>query len=231
MAATAGAAPRGDEQQDDRLAHERRAWARGFPRVAGLDEAGRGPLAGPVVVAAVVLPRDVPLPPVRDSKRLSPARRAELAAALESLPGIAVALAWRGAAEIDRLNILQATHEAMREAAAALRPAPDLLLVDGLPVPGFAVPAEALVGGDDLSASIAAASILAKVRRDRLMEDLDSRWPGYGFAGHKGYATAEHLAALRRLGPCPEHRRSFAPVMAAMAGTPQQLEWKLQPGS
>jgi ribonuclease HII len=229
MAAMAAAAPPGAAQGSDEgmLQFERRAWARGSAGVAGIDEAGRGPLAGPLVVAAVILPRQVPLPPVRDSKQLTPARRAVLDAALRALPGLAFATVVVSPAEIDRRNILEATRAAMREAATRLLPAADYALIDGLPVPGFPLPSEAIVGGDARSASIAAASILAKVLRDGLMVEADRRWPGYGFARHKGYGTAAHLEALRRLGPCPEHRRSFAPVAAAAAGTPVQLEWDM----
>lgn len=213
-----GAAP-GGECGSALLAHECKAAEHGYVRIAGVDEAGRGPLAGPVVAAAVILPRHADLPPVKDSKQLTPAQRETLASRLETLPGIAIGLAWVDAAEIDRVNILRATHSAMRSALNQLRPPADFALVDGLPVPDLPVPSEAIVKGDALSASIAAASILAKVARDRYMVEADRRHPGYGFARHKGYGTAAHLAALRTLGPCPEHRRSFAPVTAA-AGEP-----------
>jgi ribonuclease HII len=206
------------------LEHERRVAARGFSRIAGVDEAGRGPLAGPVVAAAVILPHDAELPPVKDSKQLTAAEREGLAAALKALPGIAWAVAVVPAGEIDELNILRATHRAMREAVTRLAPPADFALIDGLPVREFPVPSQAIVKGDALSASIAAASILAKTHRDALMEGLEARFPGYGFARHKGYGTTEHLEALRRLGPCPEHRRSFAPVARILEGAPEQLE-------
>jgi len=183
-------------------------------RLAGIDEAGRGPLAGPVVVAAVVLP----LPPqvfslpVNDSKKLTPKAREELADALKHDPRIEFAIATRSAAAIDRLNILRATQEAMREAAMKLSAPPDFVLIDGLAFQPFPFPAQFIVHGDGRSASIAAASILAKTTRDAWMLELDRQYPGYGFAENKGYGTAQHLEALRRLGPCPEHRHSFGPV-------------------
>ncbi len=209
----------------DLLDFERRAWDGGFCRVAGVDEVGRGPLAGPVVAAAVILPVGVKLPLVNDSKQLTADERDALAAALFGLAGIAVGIGTVSVAAIDRYNILSATHMAMHQAVANLPSAPDYLLIDGRPVAGFSMPAEAIVKGDGRSASIAAASILAKVHRDRLMDELDRRHAGYGFARHKGYGTPEHLDALRRLGPCPEHRRSFAPVRALLPGQPVQCEF------
>jgi len=184
-------------------------------RVAGVDEAGRGPLAGPVVAAAVILDPGRPIAGLDDSKRLAPAERERLAGQIRRR-----ALAWAvgraEAEEIDRLNILQATFLAMRRAVAALDPAPDYALVDGNRWPGLPCPGEPVVGGDGKVAAIAAASILAKTVRDAEMASLDRRYPGYGFAAHKGYPTPAHLEALRRLGPCPEHRRSFAPVRACL---------------
>lgn len=209
------------------LAFEALAAADGFRRIAGIDEAGRGPLAGPVVAAAVILPSPAKLPPVTDSKKLQPAAREQLAIALRAMPGICIGIGVVPAAEIDRLNILKATHEAMRLAVLQLDPPPDLALIDGLPVPAFPIRSRAIVGGDARSASIAAASILAKVHRDRLMVNLDRQYPGFGFARHKGYGTPQHLEALQRLGPCPEHRRSFAPVMAALGLRPRQLGLRL----
>jgi ribonuclease HII len=180
--------------------------------VAGVDEAGRGPLAGPVAVAAVILDPLRPIPGLGDSKALSSARREALEPLIRER-----ALAWHlelvSAADIDRLNILQATLQGMARAVAALQPAAELALVDGNRLPaGMPCPARALVKGDALEPAIMAASILAKVGRDRWMCALDLRHPGYGFAVHKGYPTPLHLEALRRLGPCDEHRRSFAPV-------------------
>ena len=199
---------------DDLWRHERAARAQGHTLIAGLDEVGRGPLAGPVVVACVVLPPDFALDGIADSKRLSERQR-ERAYTRISAEALAVGLGQVEADEIDRLNILRATHEAMRRALRALPLSPTLVLVDGLSVPNLPCPAARfLVGGDSLSASIAAASIFAKVTRDRQMVEADARWPEYGFAGHKGYGAPKHLAALREHGPCPLHRRSFAPVAA-----------------
>lgn len=192
--------------------HEHALRAAGCRVVAGIDEAGRGPLAGPVSVAAVVLPEDFSHALLNDSKQLSPGRREQL---YEELTGDA-RIAWHcvlvEAAEIDRLNILRATHEGMRRAVRGLAVTADAALIDGRPVRDFPLRQLALVKGDALSYSIAAASVIAKVTRDRLMLRLAERYPGYGFEAHKGYGTAAHLEALRRLGPCPEHRRSFAPV-------------------
>jgi ribonuclease HII len=186
-------------------------------RVAGVDEAGRGPLAGPVAVAAVILDPARPIAGLGDSKALSEARREALAPLIRER-----ALAWHlelvGIDEIDRLNILHATMAGMTRAVRALAPAATLALVDGnrLP-PGLPCPAQALVKGDAREPAIMAASILAKVARDQLMRELEAIHPGYGFALHKGYPTPEHLEALRRLGPCAQHRRSFAPVRACLA--------------
>ncbi len=182
-----------------------------------MDEAGRGPLAGPVVAACVALPADFPLDGIRDSKTLSPAQR-ERAFARILADALAVGIGQADAEEIDALNILRATHLAMRRAVEALAPALalSLVLVDGLAVPPLPCSAQrALVRGDSLSASIAAASIVAKVTRDRLMCEADLLYPQFGFAGHKGYGAPSHLAALRAHGPCPLHRRSFAPVREA----------------
>jgi ribonuclease HII len=186
-------------------------------RVAGVDEAGRGPLAGPVAVAAVILDPARPIEGLGDSKALSEARREALAPLIRER-----ALAWHlelvPIEEIDRLNILHATMAGMARAVRALSPAATQALVDGnrLP-PGLPCPAQALVKGDAREPAIMAASILAKVARDELMRELERVHPGYGFALHKGYPTPEHLEALRRLGPCPQHRRSFAPVRACLA--------------
>ena len=208
-------------QDDELLLSERQLRAEGFSWIAGVDEAGRGPLAGPVVAAAVVLPSDVPeLPGVFDSKQLSETEREELFDALYALPGIRIGVASADAEEIDRLNILRATHEAMRRAVAKIAEA-DFVLVDGLPVQ-FTLPSRNIVKGDAKCASIAAASIIAKVTRDREMVQLDEIYPGYGFAKHKGYGTAEHLSALKKLGPSPVHRKSFRPVYELLPETPVQ---------
>ena len=189
--------------------------ALGVHPIAGVDEVGRGPLAGPVVVAAVILP----LPPeefsipVNDSKKLTERRRTQLAEALKADSRVRYAIVQRSPEQIDKMNILRATQDAMREAVTRLgEPAPVAALIDGLGFQPFPIPATFLVKGDARSASIAAASILAKTFRDALMEEMDGKYPGYGFAKNKGYGTAEHLEALKRLGPCPIHRRSFAPV-------------------
>ncbi len=179
---------------------------------AGVDEAGRGPLAGPVCAAAVILdPACIP-PGLDDSKRLSEAAREALVPMIEQ-QARAWAIAWASVEEIDRLNILQATMLAMRRALTALEPPPALALVDGNRCPdGLTCAARPVVGGDALEPAISAASILAKVARDREMHRLDTFYPQYGFARHKGYGTKAHLTALRHHGPCDEHRRSFAPV-------------------
>ena len=189
--------------------------ARGIFPVAGIDEAGRGPLAGPVVAAAVVLPPDFRLPGLDDSKKLTAAKREKLYGLLISNPGVRWASAHLDSLEIDRWNILGATHRAMRRAFLSLAPQPVHALIDGLPVPDFPCPQTALVGGDGISFSIAAASIIAKVERDRAMVELDLKYPAYGFSKHKGYPTPDHLAKLREHGPCPVHRRSFSPVAHA----------------
>jgi ribonuclease HII len=189
-------------------------FARGLRLVAGIDEVGVGPLAGPVVAAAVILPERVDLPRLDDSKKLSRAAREGLDRAIRA-QAEAVAIGEADAAEIDRINILQATLQAMRRAVLALGLVPDHLLVDARTIPGVGVEQTALVGGDGRDGSIAAASIVAKVHRDGLMRRFDDDHPGYGFSRHVGYGTAEHMAALRRLGPSPIHRRSFAPVAAA----------------
>ena len=185
--------------------------------MAGIDEAGRGPLAGPVTAAAVMLDPDWPIAGLADSKRLTAARRAALETEIQ-----ARALAWSVAsaspAEIDALNILQASLLAMRRAVLGLSRVPDLALVDGNRCPALECPVQAIVGGDGKVAAIAAASILAKVARDRELVRLDALYPGYGLASHKGYPTADHLAALRALGPSPIHRRSFRPVREAADG-------------
>ncbi|MFZ5585739.1 MAG: ribonuclease HII [Thermodesulfobacteriota bacterium] len=183
----------------------------GFARPAGVDEVGRGPLAGPVVAAAVILPADWADPGVADSKALSEARRRELAP-LICAGSLAWALGWAEAAEVDGLNIHHASLVAMRRAVMALAPAPDCLLVDGRFCLPMALPQQAVVKGDARCRSVAAASILAKVHRDSLMDHLHRRWPVYNFAANKGYATAEHRRALADHGPCPEHRKSFGSV-------------------
>ena len=201
------------------LRHEEHCWSRGVKRLAGIDEAGRGPLAGPVVAAAVVFDpstfsNGVPesLAGLTDSKKLPAKRREFFCAALLSLPSADVSVALASVDEISQLNILRATHLAMARAVECLPTPPDFAIVDGLPVRGLPVPHRAIVGGDGASLSIAAASVVAKVRRDQIMLELAAQYPQYGFERHKGYGTPEHLDALRRFGPCPAHRATFAPV-------------------
>jgi len=190
------------------LTYERRLWAQGVSAVAGVDEVGRGPLAGPVVAAAVIFAPGVYIPGVDDSKRLTARARERLYREIFR-HARAVAVGVVQPAETDRMNILHATHLAMRKALSRLVVPPEHVLVDGYVVPGVEVPQTGIVGGDRRCFSIAAASIVAKVVRDRLMIAYDRLFPQYGFAEHKGYGTARHLAALRAHGRCPIHRRSF----------------------
>jgi len=183
--------------------------------VAGVDEAGRGPLAGPVLAAAVMLDPRKPIAGLRDSKKLAPKRREQLFEQINER-ALCCSVAWASVEEIERLNILQATLLAMQRAVAGLRLRPTRVLVDGNRLPALDLPAQALVQGDDRVAAIAAASIVAKVRRDRLCADWHALYPDYGFDRHKGYGTALHLEALRRCGPTPLHRRGFAPVAAVL---------------
>lgn len=194
------------------MTEETAAMAEGYACVCGIDEAGRGPLAGPVVAAAVVLPPGYELPGLNDSKKLTARRREALYEALMADERVRKCVAEATVEEIDRLNILRATHLAMARAAQGLEPQPDFCLIDGLPVPGFPLPSRALVKGDARSLSISAASILAKVTRDRYMTELDAQFPQYGFAKHAGYGTAAHLRAIEEYGITPHHRRSFGPV-------------------
>lgn len=189
----------------------------GMDPVAGIDEAGRGPLAGPVTAAAVILPYGYEHALLDDSKKLTARSRDLIYEELTSDPSICWGVAFAEVEEIDALNILRATHTAMRRAAMALSARPSFCLIDGLDVPGFPLDARGVVKGDGISLSIAAASIIAKVSRDRRMQELAEEFPVYGFEKHKGYGTKAHLEALREHGPCPEHRRSFAPV-AELAG-------------
>ena len=194
---------------------ERAAWRRGVTRVAGVDEAGRGPLAGPVVAAAVILPPGTAIDGVDDSKRLDPDERGRL---YDAITGRAAAWAVgiTDPATIDRINILEATRAAMQAALAALAVEPELVLTDFVEVRGLGCPQRNLVRGDQRSATVAAASIVAKVTRDRLMEEADREVPEYGFRRHKGYATQEHRWALEKHGPCPLHRQSFGGVAGWM---------------
>lgn len=184
--------------------------------IAGVDEAGRGPLAGPVVAAAVILDELKPIKGLNDSKKLTAKARDRLYDEIRA-KAVCCAVAEASVEEIDRLNILQATFLAMRRAIDALRLKPGLVLIDGNRLPPFSMRAEAIVKGDSKVAAIAAASILAKVHRDRWCHELDLTYPHYGFAAHKGYGTAQHLAALREHGACPEHRKTFKPVAQVLA--------------
>ncbi len=190
------------------LAREEALWARGVSYVAGVDEVGVGPFAGPVVAAAVVFAPGVRVPGVRDSKRLDHARRVAIDALVRKA-AIAVGVGAVEPEEIDRLNIRRAALEAMRLAILALAIRVEYILVDARTIPGIGIPQEPIVNGDGLVFSIAAASIVAKVHRDAVMTAYDAEYPAYGFARHKGYGTAEHIRALREHGPCPIHRRSF----------------------
>ena len=187
---------------------ERDAYAGGFDLICGVDEAGRGPLAGPVCAAAVILPRGLEIPGLNDSKKLTDKKRRELYDVIVS-EAEAYGIAFATEQEIDEINILQATFLAMERAVSQLSVRPDLALVDGNRAPKLSLPVKTVVKGDSLSANIAAASILAKVTRDCLLEELDTQYPAYGFAVHKGYGTKRHYEALREFGPCPVHRLSF----------------------
>ena len=197
------------------LHYEERFWSRGLFRVAGIDEVGRGPLAGPVVAAAVILPPGTSISGARDSKTLSPARREQLATEILDRAE-AVGFGAASVREIDRLNILVSTRLAMNRALTQLPLPPDHIVVDGLPVSGLGWEHEAVVGGDGRVHSIACASIVVKVVRDRLMTRLSHRYPGYGWETNKGYGTAEHRSALDRLGPTPHHRLSFGGVQVEL---------------
>lgn len=194
------------------LKHENALRKAGVRQIAGIDEAGRGPLAGPVVAAAVILPEGFRHAGIDDSKKLTAEAREEIFAVLTARADVFWAVAVVEHDEIDRVNILRASHEAMRRAVQALAMLPDHALIDGLPVRPFPIPHTAIVQGDGLCKSIAAASILAKVTRDRIMIRLDAEYPSYGFAQHKGYATELHIERLKVHGPCPIHRKSFLPV-------------------
>ena len=191
--------------------YEAQAWRAGVTRVAGIDEAGRGPLAGPVVAAAVVLAHDRRIRGLADSKLLAPPEREGLFRLIQER-ALAVGVGIVDHETIDRINILQATRQAMAEALARLAVMPELIITDFVTLPALPCPQKNLVAGDRRCASVAAASIVAKVTRDWIMREVDREFPAYGFARHKGYATPEHLAALDRHGPCPIHRRTFAGV-------------------
>ncbi|MDG2305576.1 MAG: ribonuclease HII [Candidatus Binatia bacterium] len=204
---------------EEMLVRERELWASGLEHIAGIDEVGIGPLAGPVVAAAVVLPRDSEIEGVRDSKTLSRKQRERLDGEIRAIAlGIGVGVVSPD--EVDQLNPYQAGIRAMQLAVRSLPENPDHLLIDARKLPGIDTPQTSIVKGDRHVRAIAAASIIAKVHRDGLMQRIDEDYPGYGFARHVGYATVAHLEALRRLGPCPIHRRSYAPVRALLGRMP-----------
>jgi ribonuclease HII len=209
------------------LRHETVLWTAGLTRIAGVDEAGMSPLAGPVAAAAVILAPGTRIPEVDDSKQLDVETRERLAPIIKQR-AVAWAVAFAEVEEIDRINIYWAGLSAMRRAIAALAPAAEHLLIDGRRLPALALPQERIVGGDAKSLSIAAASILAKTARDARMRSLDGDYPGYGFAQHKGYPVDAHAQALKRLGACPVHRRSFALVREAL-GLPPLPPWPEMP--
>ncbi len=209
--------------RDRLLSFENETWKQGIVFIAGIDEAGRGPLAGPVVAAAAILPKKIKIPAVNDSKKLSEKQRNELKFLLLAIPGFRYAVSEIQADEIDSLNILKATHLAMRRAVLQL-PETEVAFVDGLRVPDMPVKCRFIVKGDAKSASIASASILAKIHRDEIMMRYAEKYPEYGFDRHKGYGTSEHLAALKKHGPCPIHRKSFAPVRDIISPRPVQVE-------
>jgi ribonuclease HII len=195
----------------DQLSFERLGLSMGYQLIAGIDEAGRGPLAGPVVAAAVILPVGLLIKGVDDSKKLSPEKREHLFDIIMS-QAVSVSVGMGSPELIDKINILQATRHAMLEAVSQLTPQSDYLLIDGISTINSTIPQKTIKKGDSLSLSIAAASIIAKVTRDRLMRELDAIHPGYGFSGHKGYGSALHMEAIRRLGPSPVHRLTFGGV-------------------
>jgi ribonuclease HII len=203
------------------LKYETELQAQGFICIAGVDEAGVGPLAGPVVAGAAILPAGYKLRELNDSKKLDEATRAQLAAQIKA-DAVAWAVAQADVAEIDRLNIYHASLLAMRRAVEALAQTPDYVLVDARTIPKIRMPQRGIIKGDSLSASIAAASILAKTTRDALLLEYEQQYPGYGFAAHKGYPTPEHFKALRERGALPIHRRSFRPVREALGLESQQ---------
>ncbi len=202
----------------DLWTYENAVAAEGFDLVCGVDEAGRGPLAGPVCAAAVLLPRGLQIDGLNDSKKLTAKRREALFPVITE-NALSCGIAYASVAEIDALDILGATMLAMSRAIAQLTPQPELALIDGNCARGIPVPARTVIGGDGKCASVAAASVLAKVSRDRLMIELDAKYPEYGFAVHKGYGTKAHEAALKQYGPCEIHRRSFLKKYFAEDGT------------
>ena len=225
LAVSLRARARANRAEGQRLRHllkyESELWSQGVNLIAGVDEAGVGPMAGPVVAGAVVLPRDYKLRELDDSKKLDEPTRERLAQRIKA-DAVAWAVGVAEVEEIDELNIYHAGLLAMRRAVENLKTAPDFILVDARAIPGCVAPQRGIVRGDSLSASIAAASIIAKTTRDAMMIEFDGRYPGYGFAGHKGYSTPRHFEALRCLGASPIHRRSYRPVREALGLEPAQ---------
>jgi ribonuclease HII len=204
--------------------YEKRLRAIGVARIAGIDEAGRGALAGPVVAAAVILPEKFRHRRLNDSKQLAPELREEIYSDLVSNPEVRWTVGTVDSIEIDRINILRASHRAMRLAIQALLEPPDHVLIDGLPVIPFPFPQTAIIDGDCISLSVAAASVIAKVTRDRMMRDFCAQFPQYYFSQHKGYGTELHLLKLHEFGPCPIHRRSFEPVAQPLLALEELVE-------
>lgn len=196
----------------DLTRYERDARCRGYQCIAGIDEAGRGPLAGPVVAAACIIPDGLYFPGIDDSKKLTPKQRDVLYHEITTCCDVKYAVGIVDSGEIDRVNIYQATITAMLQAVSLLESLPDYLLVDGMPLRHPTIPSQKIIRGDAKSQSIAAASIVAKETRDRLMEEYDARWPNYGFGKHKGYGTPKHCEAIKLYGPCAIHRMTFAPL-------------------
>lgn len=203
-------------QERNLFAYEDMARLKGYRNLAGVDEAGRGPLAGPVVAAACIIPQGLIIDGVDDSKSIAPLQRERVFQRLTTHPDIQYAVGCIEAQDIDEINILQATFKAMQRAIEGLPSVPDFILVDGSLLPSWKYPSLAVIKGDALSHSIAAASIIAKETRDRLMETYDMQYPGYAFAKHKGYGTKKHLEAINELGPCQIHRKSFEPIKSLL---------------
>src|SRR5437870_7467747 len=209
--------------------YEKKLRAIGAAHIAGIDEAGRGALAGPVVAAAVILPKKCRHRRLNDSQQLAPELREEIYHTLISKPDLSWAVGIVDSIEIDRINILRATHKAMRAAIAALSSMPDHVLIDGLPVIPFPLRQTAIIDGDCISLSIAAASVIAKVARDRMMRDFCTQFPQYSFSQHKGYGTELHLLKLHEFGPCPIHRRSFEPVAQPLLALGELVQIRSSP--
>lgn len=206
------------ERIEKMKSYEQQAYQYGYKYIAGIDEVGRGPLAGPVAAAAVILPEDFYLAGVNDSKKISEKKRLQLVEQIKE-KAVSWAVAMVSPQYIDRENILNSTLEAMRMAVQELRPRPDFLLIDAVKIPDIDVKQYSIIKGDSLSISIACASIIAKVERDRVMQAYDLIYPGYGMAKHKGYGTRQHIEAIHKQGPCPIHRRTFEPIKSILGGS------------